>query len=167
MTTANNNAGKATQNNDAFGFDDQLPEDRPRGQLPVGDATFMVKSMRRVQKERGSLGTVWIAELKLQVTPHDGSDPQPLTEELVLHTTLGFRLYQFFASIGQYEHGSKEQFKPDWDAVPGSVGFCSIKHRPWVTKENEKRTQVEVDKWFDQQGRANAKDEPREMPGPF
>lgn len=166
MKTGNTDS-KATQNNDAFGFDDQLPEDRPRGQLPVGDATFMVKSMRRVQKERGELGTVWIAELSLQVTPHDGSDPGPLKEELVLHTKLAFRMYQFFASIGQYEHGSKEQFRPDWDAVQGSVGFCSIKHRPWTTKEKEQRIQVEVDKWFDSQGRANAKDEPREMATPF
>jgi hypothetical protein len=151
---------------EAFDFNSPIPsQEQPT--LPQGDATFFVKKMRRVKKERGSLGTCWIAELVMQITPHDGSEPEQLTDELVLHTKLGFRLYQFFAAIGQYAHGTKDPFQPKWDEVEGATGYCSIKHRPWTSpKDGTSRIFVEVDKYFDAEGRSRESDEPRTFNAP-
>lgn len=158
-----------TTENNAFDFNSPLP---PPGQfeiVPEGEARFIVSDMKRVQKERGKLGTVWIAELKLRIVPlnSEGGAPMTMSADVVLHPTLAFLAYQFFASIGQYQHGSKDPFKPDWNKVIGAEGYCVVKHRTWTNAANEQRINAEVKAWLDSQGRTSAKDEPRDMSTPF
>lgn len=155
--------------NNTFDFNSPLPPPDAFELVPEGDARFIVMDMKRVQKERGKLGTVWIAELKLRVVPMNGESdkPMPMSADVVLHPTLAFLVYQFFAAIGQYQHGSKDPFKPNWNAVVGSEGYCVVKHRPWTNKDGEQRVQAEIKAWLDSKGRSSAKDEPRNMQASF
>ena len=155
-----------TNNPDSLDYDDMLPPPNEYKRLPEGDAAFEVLATKRGSRMMGSLGETRIIELTLSVTPCDGSGTQKLVTELKLHTKLAFLFYQFAASIGQYEHGSKDAIKIDWDRVPGSCGFCVIKHRQYKNKEGEDRVAVDVEAWLDAQGRASAKDKPRELSHP-
>jgi hypothetical protein len=113
---------------------------------------------------RGKLGEVNVISLTLLVTPHDGkTKQQKMRADLVLHSKLAFLLFQFASSAGQYEHGSGKPLKIDWSKIPGSAGFCVLKHRAYKNKDGQDRISVEVDKWLDSAGRAGANDKAREM----
>lgn len=144
-------------------FDTPLPPPKEYTRLPEGDAAFEIIDMKRTRRPVGRLGEISIAELHLQVTPSDGSGVRKLVSEVKLHEELAFLLYQFAASIGQYEHGSGKAISIDWGKVPGSSGFCVIKHRTYKNKDNEDRVAVDVDKWLDPQGRASSQDKPRQI----
>lgn len=154
-----------TENTDTFDWNAPLPPPQERVTLPEGDAKFEVLDLKRERKEMGKLGTVNVAVVTLLVTSLVAPEASDKMEEnLPLSPSMVWKLYQFFASIGQYQHGDVEggkPFTPNWGKVKASEGFCTIKMRDWTTKKGEARKSPQIDQFLDAQGRARASDEPR------
>jgi hypothetical protein len=151
--------------NETFDWKDSLPPPKEFDLLPEGDAEFEVLKLDRARKEMGKLGTVNVAIVKLLVTSMIAqTDPQPVEVNLPLSPKTVFKLYQFFAAIGQYKHGDVESgtpFTPNWSKVVGATGLCVVKHRPWKTKDGQERKGADIDVFLDEHGRTKASDKPR------
>jgi len=152
--------------NETWNWDEPLPEPKEFEILPEGDAEFEVLKVDRARKEMGKLGTVNVAIVKLLVTSlvSKGADPKTVEENLPLSPKVVFKLYQFFASIGQYQHGDVENgkpFRPNWAKVAGATGLCVVKHRPWTGKDGVERKSEQIDTFLDEKGRTRASDKPR------
>ena len=152
-------------NEKEIGWDDELPPPEEKKLLPEGDAKFEVLKIERVRKEMGKLGTVNCGVVTLLVTSLVDPDcDETLEENLPLSQKTVFKLYQFFAAIGQYEHGDVENgkpFRPQWNKVVGEMGYCTIGHRSWDGKDGTRRTAAQVAAYLDAQGRSRASDQPR------
>lgn len=159
------------EHNDGFDWNSELPPPKEFEILPEGDAEFEVLKLERARKEMGKLGTVNVAIVTLMVKSlvDPKADSKTITSNLPLSPKTVFKLYQFFASIGQYNHGDVENgkpFTPNWAKVAGKGGYCVIKHRPWKGKDGVERFSEEIDAYLDSKGRQRASDEPREVGAP-
>lgn len=148
-----------------IGWDDELPPPQEFKLLPEGDAKFEVLKLDRIRKEMGKLGMVHCGVVTLLVSSLVDPDiTETLEENLPLSQKTVFKLYQFFAAIGQYAHGDVEAgkpFKPNWGKVVGEQGYCVIEHHPWKGKDGAERKSPQVACYLDAQGRARASDEAR------
>lgn len=147
-----------------IGWGDALPPPKEFELLPEGDAQFEVLKFERVRKEMGKLGTCNVGVLHLLVASFNGGEAQPVECNLPLHEKTVFKLYQFFAAIGQYTHGDVENgkpFVPNWGKVTGTTGNCVIKHRKWTGRDGKDKTGSEVDVFLDANGRTRASDPAR------
>lgn len=144
-------------------FDTPLPPPREYNRLPEGDAHFEILDLKRNRRTIGKYGETPVADLVLSVTPAAGGGTQKLNVSVILNEDFIWKLYQFAAAVGQYEHGSGKAISIDWNKIPGSSGFCVLKHRAYKNKEGEDRIAVEIDKWLDAQGRAGSGDKPRKI----
>jgi len=154
------------KNNDEIGWNEPLPPPKEFELLPEGDAQFEVLKLERVRKDMGKLGTCNVAVLHLLVASYSGGDSQPMECNLPLHTKTVFKLYQFFAAIGQYTHGDVENgkpFTPNWAKVVGQQGNCVLKHRAWAGKDGKERKSPDIDVFLDESGRTRASDAPRKV----
>lgn len=154
-----------TTDSNGFGWTDALPPPNEFKLLPEGDAQFEVLKLERARREFGKLGTCNIADVTVRVASYaDPDNPQEVDAALPLHPKVAFKLYQFFAALGLYQHGDVESgkpFRPDWSKVVGKCGLCTIKHRPWKGKDGAERKSAEIDAFLDDQGRTRASDKPR------
>ncbi len=154
--------------NDGFDWNAELPPPKEFEILPEGDAEFEVLKLERARKEMGKLGTVNVAILTLMVKSQvdQKADSKTIETNLPLSPKTVFKLYQFFASIGQYTHGEVENgkpFTPNWAKIVGKGGYCVIKHHPWKDRNGKERFSEEVVAFLDSKGRQRASDQPREV----
>lgn len=150
---------------DNMGWNDALPPMEQHG-LPVkGDAQFEVLSFRKAREDVKDCGECNVAVLTLLVAPFaHGAKQEKVEDKLVLHKKWAWKLYQFFASIGQYKHGDVDNGKPctpDWNKVVGSSGNCVVEHTPG-RKEGQFFPRLV---YLDENGRSRASDQPREVGG--
>ena len=110
--------------------------------LPAGEGTFVVKSLEKCTSKKGGR----MLTLKLTVTTADGTTG--VTENLLWHTNLMWKIGQFFVSIGQRKHGEKKA--PNWEKIVGSKGNCKIVPSSYDDeKSGEKRHNNKIDKFLD------------------
>ena len=138
MNEYNNNAAYE------IGWDDELTSD---GQeyvlLEEGDYTFTVKAF-----ERGRFpGSAKIpacnkAMLTLEVDTYNGTATAKV--DLILWSTLEWKLSEFFRCIGQKKHG--EPLRPRWNEVVGAQGRAHFKPRTYKKKDG---TANDVTKFLD------------------
>ena len=67
--------------------------------------------------------------------------------DLILWSTLTWKISEFFRAIGQKKHG--ESFRPDWNAVAGSVGRAHFKPKSYVGKDGKERHVNDITKFYD------------------
>lgn len=148
-----------------YGFEDAMPPIQEKKILPVGDAEFEVLKFERARKPMGKLGTINTGVVTLLVRSLVDPDcTEKLEENLPLAPSMAWKVYQFFASIGQYKHGDVEAgkpFTPNWAKVEGATGLCTIQHREWERKDKTKAMSPQIGAYLDDQGRSRASDEPR------
>lgn len=134
--------------NRSFDWDDAIEND---GQefviLPEGDYVFTVTGMERAYQNP----TAKIPEgcnkaiLTLEVKTAEGT--AVFNTNLLLYTTLEWRLSAFFRAIGQKQHG--ERLVMNWNKVIGAKGMAHIKPRKWTDNNGQERTSNDVDRWID------------------
>lgn len=114
-----------------LGWDDEV-EDNSQQLIPEGEYNFTVTSFER-GRFNGSdkMPSCPQASLKLLIDTPDGQ--MPLHCNLLLHTNLQWKLYQFFTSIGLKSHDGK--ITMNWGAVPGASGKCKITVRQYKKKD--------------------------------
>lgn len=107
-----------------FGWEDEIEKESEFVLLPAGNYKFKVESFERSRsKGEGKLPPCNMAIIKIRV---DGDNNQSalITYNLVLHSSLEWKISEFFAGIGQKKKGEKTRM--NWQFVPGSTGTCEI-----------------------------------------
>lgn len=133
---------------DAFGWSDEIEDGGGFTLLPDGPAAFTVTSFTRERKEMGKLGTCNVAVLELECTSDEDGETAKVFANLALHRKIQFKLFQFFTSIGQRQHGDGP-LKPDWSKVEGATGRCILSTRDWKGKDGGVRHSNEVERYLD------------------
>jgi len=117
--------------NQAFGWDDEIPESSFEV-LPDGDYAFMVTNFERAKFEprnpNSKIGRCNQANVEFTInwTTEDGREIESkLTYRLKLWNSLSFMIYQFFESIGLKKKGDGTSAMP-WDKILGRTGVCKI-----------------------------------------
>lgn len=148
----------------SFGWDDVLTGE-PESEfvtLPEGDYPFTITNMERSEyspspnrKEPSRIpaGTKMII---LTVKLDGGAaGSATVSDNLYLYGTTNsagklapnWRLDSFFKAIGQRKSG--EEFRPRWNDVIGSTGWCRVKVREWTGRSGEKMTSNDIARWLE------------------
>lgn len=113
--------------------------------LEEGDYAFQVVGFERKQFPGGKkIPPCKKAELTLRVTTDDGEATCKV--DLILYSTMMWKIAEFFRAIGQKKHG--QAFTPNWGAVVGSEGRAHFKPRTYE-KDGEQRQTNDVAYFYD------------------
>lgn len=132
----------------AIGWNDEIEDDGSQFVLLApGDYEFTVEDMK-AEKYPGSAkipANVNVARITLRIPSEDGI--AQVKADLILYTSLEWKLSEFFRSIGQKKHG--EKLKPNWKAVKGSSGKVRIKNGSFTGKDGKTHQTNEVERFLD------------------
>jgi hypothetical protein len=119
-------------NNAEMAWDAVIEEDSQEYKLlDKGIYRFEVDGMERARTSgEGKLPPCNMAKLTLSV--QDGDYWVTVYTNLILHSSLEWKLSQFFASIGLKKRG--EPLRMDWGAIAGESGMLEIGHREFNGK---------------------------------
>lgn len=113
------------ERNEAIGWDDEISQESEFELLPEGTYDFLIENLERGRfagSER--MCACNMATLTLVIkSPETGNDVR-VFDTLYLNSKAEWRLSQFFICIGQKKKG--EPLRPNWNAVPGSIGKVEI-----------------------------------------
>lgn len=130
-----------------LGWDDEISSDSGNFVLlEEGDYDFTVAAF-----ERGRfLGSAKIpacnkAILTLSVDTPAGT--ASVKYDLILYSTLEWKISEFFRAIGQKKHG--EPLRPRWNQVVGSRGRAHFKPRTYTKKDGGEGQANDVTKFYD------------------
>lgn len=115
--------------------------------LPEGDYIYTVTGFERgwqnsTAKIQGGCNK---AILTLEVRTAEGT--AVFNTNLLLCTSLEWRISAFFRSIGQKKHG--ERLVMNWNKVIGAKGMAHIKPRTYTGNDGQERTANDVARWID------------------
>lgn len=115
--------------------------------LPEGVYPFTVTKFER-GRSKGSdkLPPCNMAILTLKVTAPNG-DTTTITDQLVLHTKMEWKLCAFFRALGLKKHD--EPLRMNWQAVPGASGRCKVIVEKWTGRNGEEKESNRIDKYLD------------------
>jgi len=131
-------------------WDDEISNDG--GQfvlLEEGDYNFTVTEFERGRfpgsREGGKIPECKKVMLTLSVDTPEG--PATTKYDLILWSTLEWKIAEFFRCIGQKKHG--EAFRPRWNEVIGSQGRARFRPRTYKGKDGDDRQTNDVAKFYD------------------
>ncbi len=133
--------------NGCLDWDDAIEND---GQefiiLPEGDYNFTVTGFDRGHFPGGpKIPPCNKATLTLQVKTDDGL--ASVRTDLLLHSSLEWKLSAFFRCIGQKKQG--ERLVMNWNKVVGSKGRGHFKPRKYTDKDGNEREANNIDRFYD------------------
>ena len=134
--------------NRSFDWDDTIEND---GQefiiLPEGDYVYTVTGFERAYQNSTPKipGGCNKAILTLEVKTAAGT--AVFNTNLLLYSSIIFRVAAFFRSIGLKKHG--EPLKMNWPAIIGKKGMAHIKPRTYTGNDGQERTTNDVVRWID------------------
>lgn len=79
--------------------------------------------------------------------PDEIGEEVTLSAELYLHSCMEWKLSEFFRSVGLKDYG--EDFRMDWDAVPGRECIVLVDNYMYTTEEGESITRNYIKKFLD------------------
>lgn len=137
-----------------LGWDDTITNDEGEYQpVPEGDYPFeVVKFERGRSKGKGKLPACNMAILTLKIFAEGRTTT--IIENLILHSSVEWKLSAFFRSIGQKKHG--EPLAPKWNEVVGSRGRCHIYIDSFTGNDGRPRSNNKIDKFLDPEDNAAA-----------
>lgn len=131
-------------------WDDEIQNDG--GQfvlLEEGDYNFTVSNFERGRfpgsREGGKIPPCNKATLTLTVQTAEGE--ASVKYDLILWSSLEWKIAEFFRAIGQKKHG--EAFRPNWAHVIGERGRAHFKPRPYTGRGGEQRQTNDVERFYD------------------
>ncbi|MBQ5545091.1 MAG: DUF669 domain-containing protein [Clostridia bacterium] len=114
--------------------------------LPEGDYDFeVIRFERGRSKGSDKLPPCNMAILTIQLS--GGGLSTVVTENLVLHTKMEWKLSQFFCAIGQKQKG--EKVRMNWQAVLGAKGRCKVGVRSYQKQNGEDGLTNEIKKFYE------------------
>lgn len=138
-------------NERAFDWDDPVEKDSSEFViLPAGDYDFEVIDFERARYEGGSkIPPCNKAILKIRLT--DGSQSTTVNYNLLLYSTLEWKISEFLVAIGQKKKGEKAT--PKWNNMVGCTGRCKVKIRNWKNDDGELKQSNEIEKFYEKEQR--------------
>lgn len=127
-----------------FGWNEEIKNDgNDFTLLNEGEYPFEIQKFER-GRSRGSdkMPPCNMAILTIRV-----DDQTTLTERLVLHSKMEWKLCQFFTSIGLRKHG--EKIRMDWSKVTGAKGRCKVVVEDYIDKNGATKYTNRIDKFLD------------------
>lgn len=133
-----------------LGWDDEIEQESSWILLPDGDYRFTVEKFDRA-RHAGSEKIPPCNKAIVFFRVFDGKGNSVLiTENMFLHTSMEWKLSEFFASIGMKQKGEKARM--NWNEVYNKSGVCHVKIRRYKKdgdKEGEKTGQAnQIDKLY-------------------
>ena len=136
----------APMSDGAFGWDDEIENEDAFVLLPEGDYWFKIMKIDKGRYDGGpKISACPKAIVTLEIICPDGKTVT-LTEQLLLHQNVEWKLSQFFASIGM--KAKDEKVKMNWSpAIIGKTGICKIIVHKY-TKDGSDHETNRVDKFY-------------------
>lgn len=129
-----------------LGWDDEITNDSSYVLLEEGDYQFTVTAFERARfPGSAKIPPCNKAVLTLSVDTPDGS--ASVKYDLILYSTMEWKLSEFFRAIGQKKHG--EPLRPRWNELVGSRGRGHFKPRTYTKKDGNTGTANDVEKFYD------------------
>lgn len=148
----------------ALSWDSTIEKESSFVLLEPGEYDFTVKGMTRGQYTPSANAKITeacpMAELELEVTDSKGQTAT-VRENLILHTSLEWKISQFFISIGQKVKG--EPFVPNWGAIIGTSGRGEFDIRKY-TYQGEEREANQVKNFLEPVANNAAPTQPQTQP---
>lgn len=129
-----------------LGWDEEISRESEFVTLPEGDYDFEVVNFER-SRSKGSdrIPPSNMAVLELRITGDKGSTT--ITDYLVLHSKMEWKLSQFFRSIGLKKKG--EPLRMNWNAVVGAKGRCKLIVEKYTNDKGEQRESNKIKQYYD------------------
>ena len=118
--------------------------------LPEGKYSFTVTGFDRQnysgQDRNGNATKIPPCKMAVVHLQVDGGEHGMATvdERLYLHSSMLWKLSEFFVSIGQMKGEKGETISMNWSTVPGSTGVVELIVNEYANKNGEKRTNNRV-----------------------
>lgn len=131
-------------------WDDEIENDGQSFEaVPPGDYDFQVIGFERERYPGGNkIPACNKAVLTIQVS--NGEKSGTIKHNLLMYTTMEWKLSEFFIAIGQKKHG--EKLRMNWNAVVGAAGRCKVGIHKWVNKNGEEMESGEIKKFYEPKG---------------
>lgn len=127
-------------------WDDEISNESSYILLEEGDYDFTVTAFERGRFPGSSkLPACGKATLTLAVETREGT--ASVKYDLIMYSTLEWKLSEFFRAIGQKKHG--EPLRPRWNEVVGSRGRAHFKPRTYTKKDGSEGKANDVDRFYD------------------
>lgn len=113
--------------------------------LPDGDYPFQIVSLEKARhqpRDGGKLPPCNKAILTVRVTDRMNGVSVDIRHNLYLHSSMEWRLCEFFAAIGMRQKG--EALRMDWNRVVGATGLCKVKQQ----ERRDNRAASEIDRFY-------------------
>lgn len=130
-----------------LGWDDEISNDSGSFVLlEEGDYEFVVTAFERARfPGSAKIPPCNKAVLTLAVESVQGT--ASVKYDLILYSTLEWKLSEFFRAIGQKKHG--EPLCPRWNELVGSRGRARFKTRTYTKKDGSEGKTNDVEKFYD------------------
>ena len=130
-----------------LGWDDEIADEGGNFEpLPEGDYNFTVTKIERARSQgKGKLPPCNMA--KVTLTVHGAEYDRDITVNLVLHSSLEWKLSQFFLAIGMKKHG--EPLRMNWTGAVGKSGRCHVTKREYQRSDGSAGTTNDIAKFYD------------------
>lgn len=130
-----------------LGWDDEISNDSGSFVLlEEGDYTFTVTAFER-GRFPGSTKIPPCNKAVLTLTVDSPQGQASVKYDLILYSTLEWKLSEFFRAIGQKKHG--EPLRPRWNELVGSRGRGHFKPRTYTKKDGNEGKANDVEKFYD------------------
>ena len=113
--------------------------------LPDGDYPFQIVNLEKARhqpRDGGKLPPCNKAILTVRVTDRMNNVSVDIRHNLFLHTSMEWKLSEFFAAIGLKQKG--EALRMDWGRVVGATGLCKVKKQ----ERRDGRAASEIDRFY-------------------
>lgn len=130
-----------------LGWDDEISNDSGSFVLlEEGDYEFTVTAFERARFP-GSAKLPPCNKAVLTLAVESGQGTANVKYDLILYSTLEWKLSEFFRAIGQKKHG--EPLRPRWNELVGSRGRARFKVRAYTKKDGGEGKVNDVEKFYD------------------
>lgn len=130
-----------------LGWDDEIVNDSGSYLLlEEGDYNFTVTGFERARFP-GSAKIPPCNKAVLTLTVEADEGTASVKYDLILYSTMEWKLSEFFRAIGQKKHG--EPLRPRWNELVGSRGRAHFKPRVYTKKDGSEGKANDVEKFYD------------------
>ncbi|MDL2257560.1 DUF669 domain-containing protein [Eubacteriales bacterium OttesenSCG-928-K08] len=114
--------------------------------VPAGDYDFEVLGFER-GRHNGSDKIPPCGKVIISIRLKSATAETTINHNLLMFSTLEWKLCEFFTGIGQRKKG--EKFQMNWNKVVGGRGRCKVSIRKWLGNNGQEMESNQIDKFYE------------------